>query len=58
MRFLLGAAAILCLGLCLVAPFLHLFGRLDEAAFKQVLTWASLGWFVFATFWVSRRKTS
>jgi len=50
--------SLFCLGLCVAVPFLHFFGRVDEAAFKQILALSSAGWFLFATLWISRRKPS
>jgi len=47
MRILLGAAALLCLVLCILFPLMHFLGVLEEAAFKQGLAMSSLGWFLF-----------
>lgn len=48
--------SLLCLSLCVAVPFLHFVGWVDEATFKQVLAFASAGWFLFATLWISRRN--
>ena len=54
MRYLYAALSIGCLALCLAAPVMCFLGRVDDAAFKNILAVASLGWFVFATAWGTR----
>lgn len=56
MRYVYATASIACLAVCLVAPLMCFLGRLDEAAFKNILAVASFGWFVFATAWGARGK--
>jgi hypothetical protein len=41
---------------CVALPFLYLHGSVSFADFKLLLAVASVGWFVFATLWVERRK--
>jgi len=48
--------AALSLALCLVAPVLYFWGRLDRADYKVLLAAASAGWFIFATSWAMRSK--
>lgn len=43
------------LGTCLLIPVLYFWGSVTEDAYKQVLTVASLGWFVAATIWATRK---
>jgi len=43
------------LAACLAAPVFHFLGSLSQADYKLILAIGSLGWFVFATRWVSRR---
>lgn len=54
MRYLYATLSIGCLAVCLAAPAMCFLGRLDEAAYKNILAVASLGWFVFATAWAAR----
>ena len=44
------------LAVCLAAPFLFFWGSLSLLECKQLLAVASVGWFVCATAWVSRRR--
>jgi hypothetical protein len=48
--------ATLSLVLCLVAPLLHFWGRMDIAGYKVMLASASAGWFIFATAWAMRPR--
>lgn len=54
MRYVYATLSIACLAVCLTAPVMCFLGRLDEAAYKNILAVASLGWFVFATAWGAR----
>jgi len=56
MRYVYASASIACLAVCLAAPVMCFLGRLDEAAYKNILAAASLGWFVFATAWAAGGK--
>jgi hypothetical protein len=56
MRAIFGAAAGVCLLSCLVLPLLYFLGRMDMDSFRNLLAAASVGWFVFATAWQSRRE--
>jgi hypothetical protein len=48
--------AVLSLVLCLVAPALHFWGRIEMRGYKILLASASAGWFVFATAWAMRSR--
>lgn len=43
------------LAACLGAPILHFLGKLSSSHSKLVFLAASVGWFIFATLWTSRR---
>jgi len=51
-----AALAIISLLLCLVSPLLHFFGKISMETYKWIFLFSSLGWFVFATLWASKRK--
>lgn len=50
-----GLIALLSLAACLAAPVMHFQGTLDAGGYQRIFLVASLGWFVFATIWASRR---
>jgi len=54
-RLTLGVALI-CLAVCLAVPFVYFTGAVDVDSYKNILLAASLGWFVFATMWISGRR--
>ncbi len=41
---------------CVVAPILHFFGRIEVKTYQDVFLAGSVIWFVFATWWGTRRK--
>jgi hypothetical protein len=45
----------LSLAACLVIPYVFFRGAMDDTAYKIWLAMASLGWFVFATYSMTRR---
>jgi cephalosporin-C deacetylase-like acetyl esterase len=47
--------AVLCLAGCLAVPVLYFIGLFDAVTYKRVLLALSIGWFVFATAWATRR---
>lgn len=51
-----AALAIISLIFCLVSPLLHFFGRFTMGTYKWAFLLSSLGWFVFASLWASKRK--
>jgi len=54
--FFFAPLAIICILLCLVSPLLHFFGKISMETYKWIFLFSSLGWFVFATLWASKRK--
>ena len=56
MRYLFAIGSIACLIVCLVVPVIYFHGGVDEAAYKNTMTAASVGWFVFATLWGTRKS--
>jgi len=51
-----GILSLISLAACLISAVLHFLGRLSARDFKLVFLIASVGWFVFATFWAKGRK--
>lgn len=51
-RILAGASLLI----CLLSALLFFNGRVSEGAYKAIFAFASLGWFVFATLAIRRRK--
>jgi len=51
----LPALSLISLAVCLAAPIMRFLGKISSESYKLVFLAASIGWFVFATFW-SRRK--
>jgi hypothetical protein len=41
--------------LCLLSPLLRFQGVIDESTYKQIFMGASIGWFIAATTWATRR---
>jgi len=41
---------------CLAIPLLYFWGQVTLAAYKNLLSGASLAWFVFATLALNRRR--
>jgi hypothetical protein len=56
-RALQLGAALTCLAVCLVVPFMVLSGALGLFTYKKILLFATVGWFIFATWWITTSKT-
>lgn len=48
MAKLLVAAALVCLGGCLIVPVRFFLGEMSEAQYRAALLTFSIGWFLFA----------
>jgi hypothetical protein len=55
MRIICGILAVLSLAVCTAIPFVHLWGEVGVDEYKSVLLAGSVGWFVFATLWATRK---
>lgn len=56
MRYVFALVSIVSLVTCLVVPVIYFHGGVDEAAYKNTMTVASVGWFVFATLWATKKS--
>lgn len=56
MKIVYGVLAAVSLMVCLVAPFAYLSGAAGMPAYKNALAAGSLGWFGFATLWMTRKR--
>jgi hypothetical protein len=58
MKAFLAVASATSLITCTVVAFLYFYGSLTMGEYKLVLFIASIAYFVFATLWATRPKTS
>jgi hypothetical protein len=56
LRGIAAVVSVLSLGICLVAPLLYFWGSIGDSVYKQFLSAASVGWFVAATVWATRKS--
>ena len=47
---------VICLLACLASAVLHFRGALDVTSYRNAIAIASLGWFILATRYATRRK--
>ena len=50
---LVGALAVLNLGMCLASAVLLFLGRITSATYRTAFLLSSIAWFVFATLWTA-----
>ena len=55
LRKIAAVVSVASLGICLAAPLLYFRGSVDESTYRQILTAGSVGWFVAATIWATRK---
>jgi hypothetical protein len=55
-RVLFGVLSILSLILCLATSIIYFLGKISEESYRLIFLLASIGWFVLATLWATKRK--
>lgn len=55
-RRLVGALAVLNLGMCLASAVFYFLGRISPGTYRTTFLLSSVAWFVFATLWAAARN--